>query len=212
MMLVFVVCELIAFVVCDPFDGGLHTCFILFDLILTVLLLAMPFLQWYATVALLGNSLSVALRNDEFTFVQHHLTFSIAGVVPLFICIWLWKSVVDYYLLFYLGAEALFFLVVLWKSIRRRRFGALPIYLLCFVFFALPFFLSAITVAGLVAPMLFVIGALLTPASGSVSSDKTEIELQDAFGRHADTIGSSGHSIEGGGSYNQNPNGTWSKH
>lgn len=208
LMVLFVATEFIAFVVCDPFAQGVKTGSFLLDLVFGLAFLGLPALQWYTTIALLGDSLSNC-DYDAFDFVKLHLMISLIGLLPVGICFWLFKSAADYALFSYAGIQILFLIYAVYRSIRSGHPGAFLAYLICFALFFVPFVAMAITMAVMVMGLMVAILLFLSPFFAQSANSKTEYTLSDGYGRHVDTIDSGGSSVNSGNTYGRNIDGSW---
>lgn len=206
LMVAFVTCEMIVLFFCN-YEAGFGFDFWPLNLVLGILVLVTPLVQYASTMDILSYSFSNLVGSDEQEFVESHFAFSLLGVIPILLCFWVKKNWVDYSIILYLIVQLVYLAVIIVKSIKGKSIFAILAYVGLYVVLVVPFILASVVFAKMYAMLIMTAIVFLAPICSRGSRNKKSYDLRDDVGRYVDTISSDGWSTHSGNKYSKDADG-----
>lgn len=188
----------------DMFEDGCKFDIWWLDLIFGLMTLALPLPHALAVFFLLYPTIE-DIFDEPVDWIAYHAGFSIALFLPVAICFWWFKSVLDIAIISYLVVQGIFFLILLITSLINKQIMPFIWYLICFIMLGIPFMIMLCLVGALWICIAAISVICIIPFADVSPSTVIGFKIKDAFGNTIDTTDSSGHSSETGRDYNVNP-------
>lgn len=190
-------------------DGSLDVDSWFLRLFFGILMVTAPIMLYYSLFMMLFAAWNDGDWYADEEPIKLHILISIIMFVAFLICIFYFPKRADVAMCVFGLVQAVIFLVLFVKSIASHRFKCYLLYLFVFSALFIPAAVLSFHVIIVVLPVVLIIGALLSPSSGRVSTGGSTSELLDEAGRHVADIDGSGRDANTGKRYGRDSNGNW---
>lgn len=184
----------------DLFEDGCSFDILWLDIVFGLMALALPLPYAFVIFVQLMETVDDIFDEPE-DWVATHAGASIILFLPVAVCFWWFKSVLDIAIISYLVVQGIFFLILLITSLINKRIMPFVWYLICFILLGVPFMIM-LCVAGAMWICLAAIALVFMIPMADVSpSNVIGFKIKDQFGNTVDTTDRWGHSSTTGRDY-----------
>lgn len=171
------------------------------DLIFGLLAITLPIAYWLSSVNLLNVTVE-RVFDEPWEWTQRHIAGSFALLVPLAVCYWWFKSVLDIAIICYLSYQGICFLILLIKTLLRKQIAPFFRYTICFIMLVFPMIIMSIISLAMIATLVMMVIMFIAPLMQRKSGrEVVGYEVKDQYGNTIDKTDAYGHSSQTGRDY-----------